>query len=67
MIQPLANQSIEVVVLPQRVTPVPRVARERKEDASEDRPAFAPRRDTASFSAEALKKLSAERGDCSKR
>ncbi|MCK6447470.1 MAG: hypothetical protein L6Q99_13855 [Planctomycetes bacterium] len=64
MIPQVASPSVDVVVLPQRVTPVPRVERERPDEVPDERPAVAPRRDTASFSAEALAKLAAECGDC---
>lgn len=60
MIAPLPPRAaaIEVVVLPPRVTPVPRVTRELDDGA------IAPRRDTASFSAEALARLAAEAAEC---
>ncbi len=64
MLAPLSTQpaAVDVVTLPSRVPPVDRVKRERAEEAEE--PAVAPRRDTASFSAEALAKLAAECGEC---
>jgi hypothetical protein len=61
MIEALSSQAgtnavHDVAVIPSRVTPIAKVRREREDDE----PAIAPRRDTASFSREALAKLAAE-------
>lgn len=53
--------SVDVVAVPRRVEPTPRVRREHEEQE----PAVAPRRDSASFSKEALALLMAESdGSC---
>jgi hypothetical protein len=53
---PADAQTIDVVALARRIESLPRVRRER----DDEEPAIAPRRDTASFSKEALARLADE-------